>query len=120
MLYDLDRTLSQHLGRYVSMIPSSYLTDVSGCSPLGIDDEEIDLDLPAELSDEELDHYEAANLPYPRSFPASKKPVPISAFVCFTRLNQITSKTLKTLYGSQESRKGASLSSNRLLNFKPI
>lgn len=68
--------------------------------PVCISDDDIDLDLPAELTDEELDHYEALNLPYPRHFGPPQKAVPVSAFCSFIRMQKITSRALKDLYGS--------------------
>jgi hypothetical protein len=83
-LFVLDRALSAGLGR-----------------PLSIQDEDIDLDFPLEVSDEQLDKLNALNLPFPRERPTSRateEPTPMHAFNASIQLAQITGRTLKQLY----------------------
>lgn len=63
--------------------------------------EEIDLPLPLDVSDEELDNLDAQNLPFPRQIPPRSpeaRPTDIAAFNCVTHLLGISQIALRTIY----------------------
>ena len=79
-----DRHLSSTLGRTVS-----------------IRLDEMDLGLPADLSDAELDSLGAMNLPFPRALPPrppTAPPTDASAFRCLINLSAIVGIALRTIY----------------------
>jgi hypothetical protein len=89
-LYCLDRSLSAGLGR-----------------PLLVQDEDVDVDYPFEITDAELDALDQRQLPFPRQYQppsvaSGSNPSPallaMTAFISNIQLHQILGRALKTIY----------------------